>query len=60
MKSQALRQKTKEELMKTLHDTEEALGQFRFSIAGAKTKNVREGRTLRRQIAQIKTVLSSQ
>jgi len=30
---------------------------FRFAIAGSKTKNVREGRNLRRNVARIHTLL---
>jgi len=32
---------------------------FRFAIAGSKTKNVREGRNLRRNVARINTLLKT-
>ena len=52
--------KTKQDLVKTLAEKQEALHNFRFGIAGSKVRNVKEGRTLRREIAQIKTALSAQ
>ena len=40
-------------------DKVEALRKFRFNIAGSKIKNVREGRSLRRDIGRIKTQLNN-
>lgn len=51
--------RTDKELIKDLHDKAEALRVFRFGISGSKVKNMREGRNLRRLIAQINTVISS-
>ena len=45
------------ELKKTLADKREALRAFRFGGAGSRSRNVREGRNLRKEIAQILTVL---
>lgn len=45
------------ELKKTLADKREALRAFRFGAAGSRSRNVREGRNLRKEIAQILTVL---
>ena len=45
------------ELQKTLADKREGLRVFRFGGAGSRSRNVREGRTLRREIAQIMTEL---
>lgn len=48
------------ELKKTLADKQEALRAFRFGGAGSRSRNVREGRNLRKEIAQIMTELRSQ
>jgi ribosomal protein L29 len=45
------------ELKKTLTDKREALRSFRFGAAGSRSRNVREGRELRKEIAQILTEL---
>ena len=47
----------KDELVKSLTDKREALRVFRFGGAGSRTRNVREGRNLRKEIAQILTEL---
>ena len=41
-------------------DKRESLRVFRFGTTGAKTKNVKESRTIRRDIARILTVMSAQ
>lgn len=51
--------KTPADLSKMLSEKREALRVFRFGAAGAKTKNVKEGRVIRKEIAQILTVLNS-
>jgi ribosomal protein L29 len=45
------------ELQKTLADKREALRSFRFGAAGSRSRNVREGRELRKEIARILTEL---
>jgi ribosomal protein L29 len=45
------------ELQKSLADKREALRAFRFGGAGSRSRNVREGRVLRKEIAQILTEL---
>jgi len=45
------------ELQKTLVDKQDALRAFRFGGAGSRSRNVREGRGLRKEIAQIMTEL---
>ncbi|NTV44628.1 MAG: 50S ribosomal protein L29 [Candidatus Yonathbacteria bacterium] len=50
--------KTTQELHKDLLDKSTSLRQFRFGLSGSKTKNVKEGRELRKDIARIKTELS--
>jgi ribosomal protein L29 len=52
-----LLKKTPQELTKMIREKEESLRLFRFAISGSKTRNVREGRMLRREIAQIHTAL---
>ena len=45
------------ELQKLIADKREALRVFRFGGAGSRTRDVRAGRTLRREIAQAMTEL---
>jgi len=45
------------EIKKTLADKREGLRVFRFEGAGSRSRNVRGGRTLRREIAQMLTEL---
>ena len=47
--------KTEQDLTKMLREKEESLRMFRFAISGSKTRNVREGRSLRKEIARIHT-----
>jgi ribosomal protein L29 len=47
------------ELKKALSDKREALRVFRFEGAGSRSRNVREGRTLRKEIARLLTELNS-
>ena len=52
-----LRNKTTAELEKELTDKATALSNFRFGTSGSKTKNVKAGKNIRREIAQILTIL---
>jgi ribosomal protein L29 len=52
--------KTQADLSKLVSDKREALRSFRFGSAGAKAKNVKEGRTIRKDIARILTVMNAQ
>ena len=47
------------DLIKLLADKREALRAFRFGISGSKLKNVKEGRTIRKDIARLMTELNS-
>jgi ribosomal protein L29 len=47
------------ELMKLVSDKRESLRLFRFGNAGSKSKNVKEGRNLRKEIARILTTVSA-
>jgi len=50
--------KTPADLSKMLAEKREAGRAFRFGGAGAKSKNVREGRAIRKDIARILTALN--
>ena len=51
--------KSPADLAKLLSEKREALRVFRFGTVGAKAKNVKEGRAIRKEIAQIMTVLNA-
>ncbi len=50
--------KTENEIVKLLNDKREALRNYRFAISGSKTRNVREGRNTRKEIARLMTEIS--
>jgi len=50
---------SEEDIRKLVADKREALRTFRFGGAGSRTRNVREGRNLRKEIAQLLTELSA-
>ena len=58
MKTKDLTNKTHADLHTLIAQKKESLRTFRFGTAGAKTKNVKEGKMLRKEIAQIMTVLN--
>ena len=58
MKLVELRRKPKEELKKILQDNREKLRQLRFDLSAGKVKNVREIRHLKKEIAQILTLIT--
>lgn len=47
--------KNEKDLKKMLTEKREALRVFRFALSGGKTRNVKEARGLKREIAQIMT-----
>ncbi len=47
------------ELHRMLTEKRAGLQKFRFGVSGSKTKNVREGRVLRKDIARILTQLNT-
>lgn len=53
-----IRGKSEKDLHKMLRDKQEALRVFRFSISGSKARNLKEGRNLRREVAQVMTELN--
>lgn len=52
--------KNKKDLLKTLTEKRDALQAFRFGVSGGKAKNVKEGATLRKDIARILTEINAQ
>ncbi|MCR4334617.1 MAG: 50S ribosomal protein L29 [Patescibacteria group bacterium] len=50
---------TDKELIQSIADKRELLRVFRFGIAGSKTRNVKEGMNIRKDIARILTEISS-
>ena len=54
-----IKEKSVEELQKAVADARESLRTFRFEGAGSRTRNVRGGRTLRKEIARLLTELNS-
>lgn len=57
MNTKDLRKKSIGELDKELADKAVALSNFKFGTSGSKTKNVKAGKNLKKEIAQILTVL---
>lgn len=58
MKPNDIRKKTAADLRKTVAEMEAELRDFRFGMSGGRTKNVRRARTIRKDIARIKTILT--
>jgi ribosomal protein L29 len=58
LKMKDISNKTQADLAKMVAEKQEILRVFRFGGAGAKTKNVKEGRTVRKDIARIMTALT--
>jgi ribosomal protein L29 len=54
----AFNDKTENELKKLLIEKRKALQAFRFAISGSKTRNVKEGRNTRKDVARILTALN--
>lgn len=50
--------KTQADLEKMVADKRESLRLFRFGSTGAKTKNVKEGKAIRKDIARILTAMN--
>jgi ribosomal protein L29 len=51
--------KTQKDLVKLLAEKKDALQSFRLGNTRSKTKNVKEGRTTRKEIAQIMSIIDS-
>lgn len=52
--------KSEKELMKELAEKRDALLKFTFGTSGSKTRNTKEGRNLRKDIARILTLRNAQ
>lgn len=51
--------KNTSDLAKMLSEKRESLRIFRFGAAGSKTKNVKEGKAIRKDIARIMTAMNA-
>lgn len=58
MKIKELRQKSNDELKKNLGENRELLRSLRFDLAAGKVKNIRQLRTVKKDIAKILTLLN--
>lgn len=58
MKKESYTKKSETELAAALTEKAEALRVFRFAGVAGRSKNIREGRTLRKEIARIKTEMT--
>lgn len=58
MKAKDIRKKNSADMQKQLVELETELRDFRFGMSGGRTKNVKRARTIRKDIARIKTVMS--
>lgn len=58
MKNKDISNKTPSDLARLITEKREALRVFRFGSAGAKSKNVKEGMAIRKDIARILTALN--
>lgn len=54
-----LADKSKKDLIKLLSEKKDALQSFRLGNTRSKTKNVKEGKTIRKDIARIMTIIDS-
>lgn len=59
MKKTDFTKESETELKKKLVEKRDSLAKFKFGISGSRTKNVKEGRNTRRDIARILTVLKA-
>lgn len=50
-----IKKQSVEDILKEVAQLRESLRNFRFNEAGSRTRNVREGRNIRKQIAQLLT-----
>ena len=59
MKVEDLKRKSKSELTKDLENLREKLRELRFNLASGKVKNIREIRSVKRDIARILTIIDN-
>lgn len=60
MKRKEIKGKSSDELSKILSEKRASLSSFRLGQSGSKSKNIREGRVLKRTIARILTEMRAQ
>lgn len=60
MKKTSYKDKPIKDLIKVLGEKREDLRKLRFGISGTKTRNVKEGASIRKDIARVMTELVSQ
>ena len=58
MKNNEIKKLSHKELLKTLDEKRKAVRQFRFDITGSKVKNLKEGETIKKDVARILTELT--
>lgn len=58
-KESGIKSKNNKDLIKMLNEKREVLRKFRFGISGSKTRDVKEGKNARKEIAQALTELNS-
>jgi len=58
-KGENLKGESREELKKKLAEFEEKMRELKFKAEGAKSKNVKEGKSLRKEIARVLTELNA-
>ena len=58
MKKTSYKDKSKEDLVRALGERRETLRKLRFGTTGSKTRNVKEGASIRKDIARIMTELN--
>lgn len=54
-----IKKKSDTDIAKEIRERKESLRQFRFDLSGSKTRNVKLGMTLRKEIAQLMTEANS-
>jgi len=59
MKKTIYKGKSEKDLSKALYEQREVLRNFRFGTAGSKTRNVKEGKAAKIEIARIMTELNA-
>ena len=59
MKIKELKNKNEKELNMMIADKRLALQNFRFAVSGSNTRNVKEGKALKKDIARIMTITNS-
>lgn len=59
MKKTSFKDKNEKELAKLHADKVKALNEFRFNLSTGRAKNTKEGRTLKKDIARLLTVMNA-